>query len=186
MEARDFGYLACRFLSVLCFTWGLAQAQAGLLAIETTSQMSGAFGDLMRRQQGYVWVLILTAVLYFSSACFLWYKAEWLSTLFVRNPSHPVPKMSRNTVVSTGLGLIGVLVILREFPDALQKAAYLLDDRRSTTTHFVDIVAVTVPILMTVVGLLLVTKNLQWSEIFNYSFKADSGVADDAAKDEWR
>lgn len=186
MKARDFGYLACRVLSVQCFAWGVSQALAAMLARETYSSMSGAFGDMLRRQQGYVWVLTTTAILYLLSACFLWYRADWLSSLFVRNPTLLAPQVSRSQVVSTGLGLIGVFVLLREFPDALQKAAFLLDTRRSMTTHLVDVVAVALPILMTIVALLLITKNLRWSEMFNYSFKEIDSVSEDGSKDEWR
>lgn len=121
-----------------------------------------------------MWSLLVTAIFYLLLSCFLWYRADWLSTVFVRNASDPVPQMSRKSVVSTGVGLIGVLVLARELPDAVHKAFFLLDSRRQMGTRISDISAVVVPTLMTILALVLITKNLQWSEMFNYSFKTST------------
>jgi len=169
------------------FSSGLLQARAAIASHQMYGGTSGAFSDMMRNQFGAIWSLYLGAVLYLVAASLMWYRADWLSTMFVRNPTDLAPDLSRRQVVSTGLGLIGVYVLLGVAPQALEQIAALFDSRRTPTLEIIDFVQVAIPITMTVVAFFLITKNLRWNEIFNYSFKSRiDDVPSDPSKDEWR
>ncbi|MFY9234305.1 MAG: hypothetical protein WAO58_07580 [Fimbriimonadaceae bacterium] len=171
MQAKDFGYLACRFLAILFFALGVFQLQMGLSVQASLGSMDDGTRRTIERQFPAVWINYGTGAIYFAGTLFLWYGAGWLSGLFVRDSSAQMPRVKSNAVLSTGLGLIGVYFLIRELPNAMDQIALLFRTDDALPMLLPQKVAFWSPLIIIAISAILVFRHLIWQRLFDSSFR---------------